>query len=61
MEIESEYTFSNQTPVDLVGDYNAIKGVLENKLIIGLNATKSLLMLMGVEEEQAEKMTNDSE
>ena len=61
LDNKEEVTFNNQTPLDLVGDISVMKDILLNKSAIGINATIELLKVMGLDEEQAKKIANDSE
>ena len=59
---EGEVTFNNQSPMNVVNDLSAITTLLEKKDIIGENAVYELLLMMGMDEEQAKIIvTNDSE
>ncbi len=59
---EGEVMFNNQSPMNVVNDLAAITTLLEKKDIIGEAAVYELLMMMGMDEEQAKTIvTNDSE
>jgi len=54
--------FNNQSPMNVVNDLAAITALLEKKDIIGKAAVYELLMMMGMDEEQAKIIVgNDSE
>jgi hypothetical protein len=59
---EGEVMFNNQSPMNVVNDLAAITVLLEKKDIIGEAAVYELLMMMGMDEEQAKIIVgNDSE
>jgi hypothetical protein len=59
---EGEVSFNNQSPMNVVNDLAAITTLLEKKDIIGEAAVYELLMMMGMDDEQAKTIVgNDSE
>jgi len=59
---EGEVMFNNQSPMNVVNDLDSITKLLENKDIIGEAAVYELLMMMGMDEEQAKIIVgNDRE
>lgn len=59
---DTEYTFNNQSPMNLSNDITAISDLLQNKDVIGVGAVQTLLEMLGLDTEQAQKLvSNDSE
>ena len=57
-----EVSFNNQSPMNVVNDLAAITALLEKKDLIGKDAVYELLLMMGMDEEQAKIIVgNDSE
>ena len=59
---EGEVEFNNQSPMNVINDLPSITTLLQNKAVIGLESVKELLIMMGMDEQQAQTITyNDSE
>jgi hypothetical protein len=59
---EGEVEFNNQSPMNVINDLPSITTLLQNKAVIGLESVKELLIMMGMDEQQAQIITyNDSE
>jgi hypothetical protein len=60
--MKGEVEFNNQSPMNVINDLPSITTLLQNKAVIGLESVKELLIMMGMDEQQAQIITyNDSE